>query len=126
MIRIALIALALTAAAPASAQHGSMDHGAMDHGGHHAMTIAPSIADGAEVATSPTELRLVFEPAMRLASASLTTATGERIPIEFDAAAVTTEAVVTFEALTPDTYTFAFSADAGDHDMPGRITFTVR
>lgn len=117
-----LVAAALALASPAVAQHG---HGAHP-GAAHDMTIQLSIPDGAVLTTAPSELRIAFKPAMRLKSVRLETAAGERIPVTFDDTQVSEAAVVRFDPLAPDAYTLSFNADAGDHDMPGRIRFTVR
>lgn len=122
---------ALIAAAPAhaaeaagAAKAGHMAHGA--GGMTHDMTIRLSIADGAVLTKPPTSIRFDFAPAMRLRSAVLTNAAGERIPVTFESRTPSANVNVTFPALEPDAYNFAFSADAGDHDMPGRIRFSVR
>lgn len=118
-------ALSLLAVTPAAS--------AQDHAGHHgqtgmaAMEIRTSIPDGAVLTQRPARIDLTFTPAMRLASARLTTATGETVPVRFNAnAPAGTAAAVQFAPLGPDSYTFTFTADAGDHTMPGRVRFTVR
>ena len=119
-------ALSLLAVAPAvSAEDHAAHHGAQ--AGMAAMEIKISIADGAVLTQRPARIDLTFTPAMRLASARLTTATGEIVPVRFNAAAPAgPTATVQFAPLSPDSYTFTFTADSGDHTMPGRVRFTVR
>jgi methionine-rich copper-binding protein CopC len=98
------------------------------HGGHQAsMEMRPSIAEGAVLTTRPDKIDISFTPAMRLIAARLTTATGETIPVRFDAAAPATAlATIRFASLAPDSYTFTYTSDMGDHTMSGRVRFTVR
>lgn len=125
MMRFAVFAAALAFATPALAAGPHQGHGG-GHEGMHDMTIGLSIEDGAVLTAAPKEIRLDFKPAMRLASVRLTTATGERVPVTFDSSKPVETAIVSFAPLTPESYEFSFSADAGDHEMPGRIRFTVR
>jgi methionine-rich copper-binding protein CopC len=127
MMRSIILAAASALVALTPSAHAK-DHPA-DHGqtGMAPMEIRASIADGAVLNTRPARIDLTFKPAMRLAAARLSTATGETISVRFDAQAPAgTAATVQFAPLAPDSYVFAFSADAGDHLMPGRIRFTVR
>ncbi len=98
------------------------------HGGHQAsMEMRPSITEGAVLTTRPDKVDIAFTPAMRLVEARLTTATGETIPVKFDATApAAASATVRFAPLAPDGYTFSYTSDVGDHTMSGRIRFTVR
>lgn len=120
---VLLAPMSATAAADADKMGHQKAHGAMAAG--HDMSVRVSIADGAVLTKRPTSVRLDFVPAMRLRSVVLTNAAGERIPVTFEAKAASASVVVSFAALEPDAYTMAFSADAGDHDMPGRVRFTV-
>ena len=86
-----------------------------------------SVADGAVLTTRPDRIDFTFTPAMRLIAARLSTATGEEIPVRFDAEGpAATTASVHFPALSPDNYTLTYIADMGDHTMPGRVRFTIR
>ncbi|MBU6372299.1 MAG: copper resistance protein CopC [Alphaproteobacteria bacterium] len=121
---VALPAGAADAAKTAPAKTHATAHAGM--AGMHDMSIRLSVADGAVLTTRPTSVRFEFVPAMRLRTVALSNAAGERIPVTFDGKAKAAAVVVTFAALEPDSYTLAFSADAGDHDMPGRVRFTVK
>ncbi len=106
---------------------GAQAHGGR-HGGHQAsMEMRPSITDGAVLTTRPDKVDIAFTPAMRLVAARLTTATGETIPVMFDATSpAATSATIRFAPLAPDSYTFTYTTDMGDHTMSGRVRFTVR
>lgn len=124
-----LVVMPAASAEDHAAHHGQTGKGqtGMAQTGMAAMEIKISIADGAVLSTRPARIDLTFAPAMRLASARLTTATGEIVPVRFNATApAVTTATVEFAPLSPDSYTFTFTADAGDHTMPGRVRFTVR
>ncbi len=104
---------------------------AQTHGSHHgtmpAMEITTSIADGATVTGRPNSIAFSFNPPMRLVSVRLTTATGEIIPTQIEAnETAASSGRVSFAALGPDTYTLTYVVDAGDHQMPGRVGFTIR
>lgn len=124
LLTLTTVTPAHAAEAPGAAKAGRMAHG--DGGMMHDMTIRLSIADGAVLMKPPTSIRFDFAPAMRLRSAVLTNAAGERIPVTFESRTPAANVTVAFAALEPDAYTLAFSVDAGDHDMPGRIRFSVR
>lgn len=126
-IAAAMVCAAISFTSASLAQQGGQGgHG--QHSFHRAvMEMRPSIADGAVLTSPPDRIELSFSPAMRLIAARLTTATGELIPLEFDAAAPATRtATVRFAPLQPDSYTLTYTADMGDHTMPGRVRFTVR
>lgn len=111
----------------AAAQGQGGHHGAHPSGHQAVMEMRPSILDGAVLTTRPDRIDFTFTPAMRLIAARLTTATGETIPVQFDATApAATAATVRFAPLPPDSYTLTYTADMGDHTMPGRVRFTVR
>lgn len=127
MVAATAVCAAIGVSAPAVAQQGAHGgHG--QHSGHRAvMEMRPSILDGAVLTAAPDRVDFTFTPAMRLIAAQLTTATGEIIPVQFDAEAPeATTATVRFAPLAPDSYTLTYTADMGDHTMPGRVRFTVR
>ncbi len=89
------------------------------------MTINTSIADRATVAGPVTRIDLTFGHEMKLVGATLNSLAGDKIDVRFDSEKLTERASVTFETLEPDSYTFSWRADAGDHEMSGSLRFTV-
>lgn len=127
MIAAVTACAAIGFTASALAQHAGHAGHAQHAGQSAVMEMRPSIAEGAVLTTRPDRVDFTFTPAMRLIAARLTTQTGELIPVEFDAAApAATTATVRFAPLSPDSYTLTYTADMGDHTMPGRVGFTVR
>lgn len=130
-MRSFLVFAALTLISTAASSVGNLAvaqaHGGR-HGGHQAsMEMRPSITDGAVLTTRPDKVDIAVTPAMQLVAARLTTATGETVPVQFDASApAATSATIKFAPLAPDSYTFTYTMDMGDHTMSGRVRFTVR
>lgn len=130
MMRFFLSAAALGLAAGLVAPVAVSKQSDTHHGHDRAMAdmeITTSIADGATLTMTPDRIDFTFTPAMRLSSVRLTTATGETIPVVFDAKAPPAKAArVMFGPLAQGSYTLIYNVDAGDHIMPGRVKFTVR
>jgi methionine-rich copper-binding protein CopC len=90
-----------------------------------AMTVKTSIADRETVTGSVSSIDLTFGHEMRLAGATLSTLTGDKIAVTFDSEMFAKQSNVTFETLESGDYTFTWRADAGDHEMSGSLRFTV-
>jgi hypothetical protein len=120
-------ALAWTSVGPVATAQDHSAHKGAGHTAGHAMEIQTSILDGATLAKPPERVVFTFTPAMRLASVRLTTSAGERISTRMEGSDKPAgTAQVAFAPLERDTYTLTYVVDAGDHEMPGRIRFTVK
>jgi len=115
------IAIVLFLSFPATGQTFGMRHRGMPP-----MRITSSIPTGTILEASPETMTLAFSPAMRLDRVELLNSRGETIPTRFDSVQVAESAVIEFTSLPADSYTLRYSADAGDHMMPGSFRFIVR
>lgn len=89
------------------------------------MSVKTSIADREILTGAVSSIKLAFGHEMRLTGVTLSTLTGETIPVEFDSKSFSERTSVTFETLQADDYAFTWRADAGDHEMSGTVRFTV-
>lgn len=111
-------ALALVAAAPlAAAQHSG--HG--DHAAH----VQTNPADGASGA-APQSFSVTFAHPMRLTALVITPRGGDPIAVEVAAGDAANTVSTDLPALTPGSYTFAWTATGADnHTMTGRVRYSV-
>jgi methionine-rich copper-binding protein CopC len=114
MLRKLLVALALlaTSVAPALA---------------HTMLRSVSIAEGAELASSPAEVTIEFDHAAGMGTVQLATAAGERVPINWTPPrTLSSSFTIPLPRLQPDRYRLSWRVVAQDgHVMSGAVNFTV-
>lgn len=90
------------------------------------MLQASSPADGAVLEAPPQQLELTFMHPVQLNMVTVSTLTGETIPVAVEPTGeATTEYTVPLPELQPDDYTVQWQAVGDGHTMSGTIQFTV-
>ena len=90
------------------------------------MLQASNPADGAVLDAPPSQLELTFMHPVQLNLVTVSTLTGESIPMAMEPTGeATTEYTVPLPELQPDDYTVQWQATGDGHTMSGTIDFTV-
>jgi methionine-rich copper-binding protein CopC len=93
----------------------------------HAHITASTIANGGRVASAPASFSVTFSGPVRLATVTLTNATGQQVPLSYRGPATPSATfAVPLPRLAAGTYTMTFrSMGADGHVMAPQTTFTI-